>query len=335
MPRQPAERPAPTYPGGDGMSGSVVGLALGGGGIRGLAHVGVIQVLAEAGLEPDLLAGTSMGSLVAAIYALGWSPGAMEELAFTLRREDIYDPTLRWQDLVSLAVRLAASFYGWSRSQARPPAGLLRGDKLEGVVRRVTGDARWRDLRRPLAIMATDIASACPVVFAPEAFGPSIASHLQGAAVISDATLAEACRSSTAVPGIFTPRRLGARLLVDGGVSDNVPVAVLRAMGADMVVAVDVARPTQREAEALWEVIAASFAVVTEARVREQLSRHADVVIRPMVPDLSLLDFDHAAESIQAGREAARAILPDLILRLGRPPQDLGLTTATAAPPPA
>ncbi|MGE5589254.1 MAG: patatin-like phospholipase family protein [Bacillota bacterium] len=318
------------------MAAKVVGLALGGGGLRGLAHVGVIQVLSEAGLEADLVAGTSMGSLVAAFYALGWSPETMEELSVRLRREDFYDPALKWRDLVPLAVKLVASFYGWSRGQTKSPAGLLRGDKLETMVRRITGDARWRDLQRPLAIMATDILSACPVVFAPDAFGPAIAGSLPGAAVIGGATLAEACRCSTAVPGVFAPRRLEGRLLVDGGVSDNVPVAVLRAMGADLVVAVDVAKPPRREADALWEVVAASFEVVSQARVREQLSRHADVVIRPVVPAFSLLDTGHAAESIEAGRAAARSALPDILRQLDRPQPDRGFTAAPAAiPPPA
>lgn len=295
------------------MTRRVVGLALGGGALRGLAHVGVLQVLAEAGLQVDVVAGTSMGGLVSALYAVGWTPEQMEALSLSLRRDQLYDPALRWRDLVSLAMWLSASFYGWPwRRDVQSPAGLLRGDKLEEQLRLWTGSARLGDVKVPLAVLAADLLTGRPVVFAPPAFTPGIAARIPEAAVVSEATLAEACRASTAVPGIFVPKPLGGYSLVDGGIVDNVPAGLLRAMGADVVIAVDVAGARRPAGASFWEVVAGSIEVMTDARARSQLALHADYVLHPDPPDLSLLDLEHVPEAIEAGRRAARAALSEL-----------------------
>lgn len=295
------------------MGRRLVGLALGGGGLRGLSHIGVLQVLTEAGLQVDMIAGTSMGGLVAALYAAGWSPEEMEALSLSLRRDQVYDPAVGWRDLMSWVMRLSAAFYGWPwRFDVRPPAGLLRGDKLERLLRLWTKDLHLADLTRPLAMMATDVRKGKPVVFVPADYAPAIAAFLPEATVVSHATLATACRASTAVPGIFAPKRLGDQVLVDGGIVDNVPAGLLRAMGADVVVAVDVARARRPDSTAFWEILADSIELMADTRIRPQLTLHADDVLRPEVPDLNLLELDRVREAIQAGRAAARAALPRL-----------------------
>lgn len=291
-----------------------VGLAFGGGGLRGMAHIGVLQVLAEAGLQVDLFAGTSSGSLIAALGAMDWPAARMEQVSCSLSREQLYDPAVRWLDLVRLGMQLSASFYGlrW-RSKTQPPSGLLRGDKLEGLVHSWTAGSSFSALPHPLAVIATDLRSATPVVFAPPDFDDGIGENIQGAAVLTGATIAEACRASTAIPGVFRPKALGGRLLVDGGISDNVPARVLRAMGADVVVAVDLGLPNRSNSLAMWDVLAASMELMTDVRTRSELSHYADYVIRPRVPDLGLTEVERIAESIQAGRDAARAALDELL----------------------
>lgn len=314
------------------MAHRTVGLALGGGGLRGFAHIGVLQVLYGAGLGPDLIAGTSSGSLVAALAATGWEPAEMARLARGIQRQHVYDLALDWRGVIRLGLHLSASFYGWPRRFSfRPPSGLLRGDKLERLVADWTHGVGFEGLQRPVAVVATDLRAAEPVVFAPDAYAAGIAAGLPGVSVVTGASLAEACRASTALPGVFAPKTLDGRQLVDGGISDNVPVGVLRAMGAQVVVAVDLG-PSQRPPDlAMWDVLSASMEAITEARVRLELQRHADFVIRPQGPDLRLFDLDRLEEPLAAGREAARRVLPDLV-RLWAAAEATPGTAGPAAP---
>ncbi len=314
------------------MARKVVGLALGGGGLRGMAHIGVLQVLAEAGLQIDLFAGTSSGSLIAALGAMGWQAAEMEQVSRSLSRAQLYDPAIRWSDLLRLGVQLSASFYGlrW-RSKTQPPSGLLRGDKLEGLVHSWTNGSRFTGLLHPLAVIATDLRSAAPVVFAPPDFDGDISESIEGAAVMTGATIAEACRASTALPGVFRPKALAGRLLVDGGISDNVPVRVLRTMGADVVVAVDLGLPDRSDSLTMWDVLAASMELMTDARTRSELSRYADYVVRPRVPAVRLIELERMEESIQAGREAARQALPELLPLWTVAPAVVSLAASEAA----
>ncbi|MEA3374699.1 MAG: patatin-like phospholipase family protein, partial [Chloroflexota bacterium] len=178
-----------------------VGLALSGGGARGLAHIGVLKVLEQAGVPVDFLAGTSMGGLIAAAYAAGLSPEFMEQEALrmaSLRRLlALADPTML-------------------------QGGLFEGQKVREYLSDHLGDCTFDQLRLPLTLVSVDLNSGETVY-------------------LNQGRVADAVRATIALPGLFTPVERGGQLLVDGGLLNNLPTDVVRRMGADVVIAVDVA----------------------------------------------------------------------------------------------
>jgi len=238
-----------------------VGLALGSGGARGFAHIGVLKVLEAHEIFVDMLAGSSMGSLVGAFYANNIPPHMMEKLAVHLKRK-------HWLDLIV------------------PNLGFVAGVKIKELIRLLTHEKNIEDLAKPLAIVATDIETGERVVFRE---GP----------------IDQAVRASISIPGIFVPERVGDRLLVDGGVIDRVPITVTRDMGADIVIAVDVAQfDTKMKVHSIFDVIAQAIDVMEREILRHRMIS-ADLVIRPDVGHFSSVSYTGIAEIIAEGEKAA------------------------------
>ncbi|MDI3298479.1 MAG: patatin-like phospholipase family protein [Bacillota bacterium] len=291
------------------------GLALGAGGLRGLAHVGVLQALGEAGLRPAAIAGSSAGAIVAALYAAGWSPGEMEALARTLDARRLYD----------LAVgpgRLAAALARWLLGEAGLPngwlppypLGLIRGERLRRLLESWLGHRRFAELDLPLAVIATDLTRGRRVVFASAGRARALAEALERACPGPEVTVAEAVRASIAIPGLFEPYDWGQSLLADGGILDAVPADVLRAMGVQVAVAVDLgfADRRRRPIRNVLDLGMQAVELMGDALTRLTLDRHATLVIRPEVRDPGLTDFRHVAEIVARGYEAGREALPEL-----------------------
>jgi NTE family protein len=237
-----------------------VGLALGSGGARGLAHIGVLKALEAHGIKVDMLAGSSMGSLIAAVYANGIEPHMMEKLALNLKRK-------HWLDLTV------------------PGMGFVAGEKIKQLIRLLTHGKRIEELSKELAVVATDIETGERVVFRE---GP----------------VDQAVRASISIPGIFVPERVGDRLLVDGGVIDRVPITVIRDMGADLVIAVDVAQfDTPMKVTTIFDVIAQTIDVMEREILRHQILA-ADLVIRPDVGHYSSIAYTGVEEIIALGERA-------------------------------
>ncbi|HWI62857.1 MAG TPA: patatin-like phospholipase family protein [Symbiobacteriaceae bacterium] len=246
----------------------VVGLALGGGVVRGMAHIGVLQVLHEEGLPIDIIAGTSVGSLVGAVFAGGVSLDELERLV----------PTLSWRKLVGPT---------W------PQVGLLSNVKLGRFVESLIGPKRIEELPISYAAVAVDRDSGQEIV-------------------LRDGPVALAVRASTAIPGIFQPVPRGNRLLIDGGLVNNVPASVVRSMGADVVIAVDVRdynyfAPGQKGG-LLLSFLRAYDIMINKAAHSEL--EWADIPIRATCPGANPYGFKMAGALIEAGREQARLALP-------------------------
>ncbi|HEY6100150.1 MAG TPA: patatin-like phospholipase family protein, partial [Anaeromyxobacter sp.] len=235
-------------------------------------------VLEEARIPVELIVGTSVGSLVGAIYADGRNRFELEQLARALDRDDFFD------------FGVAPALFG---------TGLASGDRLEGWVRDHLRARRIEDLRIPYAAVATDLDT--------------------GAAVVLRAgDLARAVRASCAVPGVFQPVVQESRLLVDGGVVSNLPVREARALGADVVIAVDVsALAGKARPKNFVEVILRAVNILANEGV-EQAAREADVLVSPAVGELGLMDFGAKGKAIAAGQLAAREALPRIREALAR-----------------
>jgi NTE family protein len=249
-----------------------IGLALGGGAARGFAHIGVIQVLEEAGIRPALVVGTSAGSLVAALYASGHSGPQMAALALAMDEGAITD---------------------WSF----PGRGLIRGEALARYVRQHTGGQTIEAMKLPLGIVATDLDSGAPILFQRGDTGVAV-------------------RASSAVPAVFQPVRIGTREYVDGGLVSPVPVRFARQMGAELVVAVDIAAPPEGNATSdAVKMLLQTFTIMGRSISHFEL-RDADVVLRPSMAGMSSADFGARSRAIAAGREVATRQLPELKARI-------------------
>ncbi len=271
-----------------------IGLALGGGAARGLAHIGVLEVLAEAAIPIHMVTGCSAGALVGALLAAGISAHQQHDLVHGLD----------WGAVSTLSLRLPRLSKLGSALQGLP-LGLLDLDKLMEWMGGILGEVRtFGQLQLPFAAVATDIVSGELVI-------------------MNDGEIAPAVRASCSVPGIFTPFRRDGRLLVDGGVIANLPVQAVRQMGAEYVIAVDLLpMPGARRREPENIVDLALTSLYTLIRANQAYANHADCVIAPAIEDFSLVELSAAEDLIAAGRAAAEAVLPRLRA-------DLALTPAT------
>ena len=284
------------------------GLALSGGSLRGAAHIGVLSVLEENNLRPDFIAGTSSGSLVAAFYALGMSAGQMTEILDDLSAKKLYDLNLSWTTLFNLLVNGAIWLFKAPPEAYRAmPTGLLKGIKLTNWIDEMTKQRRFYDTHIPLAVMATDINTGEAVCYHSPGYGPGKAKLTKKLILKEDVNLSLALRASTAIPGVFTPVEIDGRLLVDGGVVDNLPSEVLRAMGANRVLAVNLGYPGQQKKRLDNAASIAAQAIDIMARDITTFRgiRSADFVINPQIFDVGLTDFDKIRECVQRGRDAA------------------------------
>jgi len=247
-----------------------IGLALGGGAARGFAHVGVIQVLEEAGIQPQLVTGTSAGSLVAAIYASGKKGEELQRVALTMEEAAIADWTLPL----------------FSR-------GMLRGEALARYVNTQVRSRLIEEMPIPLGIFATDLKTGAGVLFQRGDTGTAV-------------------RASSAVPAVFQPVKISGRDYVDGGLVSPVPVRAARGMGAELVIAVDISSPPEGSVtDGTLEILLQTFSIMGKSINSLEL-RDADVVVRPALSGISSGDFSARRRSIEAGRAAMLAAMPQL-----------------------
>ena len=281
-----------------------VGLVLGGGGARGAAHVGVLKVLERERIPVCAIAGTSMGAVVGSLYASGMSPTDIEVALASVDWKDLFEddtaraglPMRRKEAQLNYRAELEA---GWRDGAPVFPSGAVQGQKLGLLLRRLmlraSQTARFDELPIPFRAIATDIVSGERVVFA-------------------EGDLAMAVRASMAVPAVFAPAEIDGRILVDGGIVDNVPIDVVRDMGADVVIAVNVGSPLLTR-DAMRTPIDVAYQMVS-VLIQEKTNRSiaslgdGDVLIVPPLGTFSSAAFEQAVTVIGKGVEAAEAEAP-------------------------
>jgi NTE family protein len=248
-----------------------IALVLGGGAARGFAHVGVIRALEQEKVPIDMIIGTSVGSLIGAIYAYDTNSFELEWTAFSLEKDQVFD-------------------YGIF--SAFTSMGPVKGDKLEEFVKSKV-PVNIEDLKLPFAAVATDLNRGTRVV-------------------IDHGPVARAVHASSAIPGVFNPVDYQGKILVDGGVMDNIPISVAREKGADIVIAVDISENVINfNITNLIDVMVQSINIMFRENVVHKL-KDADVVIVPAVGDVGMLDFSQKKRCMQAGIEATQRAMPDI-----------------------
>ncbi len=280
-----------------------IGVALSGGGALGTAHIGVLKVLEELRVPVDCIAGTSMGAIVGGLYALGLDASELEALVLDMDWRAVLDDRvdrrrLPFRRKVDDLTYLSAVEIGFNGGRFQLPASLIAGHRLGFELQSLTvpavGLASFDELPIPFRAVATDLETG-------------------EAVVLSSGDLGRAIRASMAVPGVFPAMEIDGRLLVDGGLVQNLPVDLVRAMGADIVIAVDVGEKlrTRDELRSLTQ-IAGQLVSMTIARNVQDQSHGADVYLKVDLEGSSSTQFERAAEMIPRGEAAARELEPVL-----------------------
>lgn len=262
-----------------------IALVLGGGGLKGFAHIGVLAALEEKGIKPAVLAGTSIGSLICAAAAAGMPVEDMTEHAKSLRRRDLF----RLNRLGMLIERSHAP-------------SIYQGAPLREVLASIIGDARFEDLNNRLLVNTVDLQRGSPVVW--------------GLPGLQDVSVLDAVYASCALPGFYPPGDVGGRSCVDGGVVDNLPTGVA-SQGMDAVIAVDTGSSslvTEREIAhqgftAIYMRAATTMMHALQLAPLEQWTGPPMILIRPRVSHIGWFSFSHTEELIDAGYRAAMEAL--------------------------
>jgi NTE family protein len=280
-----------------------VGLVLGGGGARGAAHVGVLEVLERLRVPVDCVAGTSMGALVAGAWAAGLSPAQMREELAKADWDAMFQDNPEFPDLNFRSKRLSQRFLAGSETGitadgAVAPPGVVSGQRIKlffnQLVRSDAGERELQQLPLPVSIIATDIGTGERVVY-------------------RDGPLTQAMRASMSVPGLMAPLEYRGRKLVDGGLVDNLPIREVRERcGAQVVIAVNVGSPPLAPAQVtgLLSITTQMVALLTEQNVSTSIAslKPTDIYIKPDLGDISAAAFERNAEAADKGRAAAETL---------------------------
>ena len=272
-----------------------IGIALGGGGARGLAHIPILEVFEELGLQPVCVAGTSIGAILGVLYCSGIPPSQIRHklTEVSLSGEE------RWRDL--LGKREILKWLDITRFQFDRSA-LLRSDRVMDILFSDVGPRRFEDLHTPLKIVATDFWAREPVV-------------------LDRGELIPALKASMAVPGVFPPVEIEGRLLVDGGMVNPVPYDLLPPE-CDITIAVDVAgrrTSSSDETPSMADLVFNAFQIAARSIVHEKLCRvKPDIYVEPDIEDIRLLEFYKAAQVFRQAQPAKEQFKRELELQLER-----------------
>ena len=303
-----------------------IGLALSGGGARGLAHIGVIKVLEELRVPISCITGTSMGSVVGGSYASGTPVSQLEEMALKTDWDEVFRDNPPRADVASERKlddykTLFAPQFGIKNGSIALPKGIIAGVSIQSFLRALTersaGITDFRKLPIPFSAVAADIVTG-------------------DAVVLDHGSVAGAMRASMSVPGAIAPFEIDGRLLVDGGIANNLPIDEARKLCADVVIAVNISTPPLKRAEikSAFTVLAQLINFLGKTTVDQQLKNlnERDVLIAPDLGDISSVSFDRATEAIRIGEETTRK-LADSLRRYSLPPEQYAALRAKQTVP--
>jgi len=258
-----------------------ISLVLGGGGMRGISHIGVLKTMARLGIVPDEIIGTSMGGIVGALYAMGVSTADMEGIIGDLSKKDYFK------------LNLVKFFLRGGRSPS-----IYKGENFHSFLQEVLSEKEFSALQKPFFTNAIALGTGANVFW--------------GLPLLDDISIPDAVYSSCALPGIFEPLEFKGQHYIDGGIGDSLPLRFAKSRGADIVIGVDLSvKGTQKKVEyrdSLPFVLYRAFEIAEEIVVEQMLHAHVDpsgVLIQPKVGHLGRFDFEHLPEVVALGEEAA------------------------------
>ena len=276
-----------------------IGLALAGGGAKGSAHIAVLKALEENNIAVDYIAGTSIGAYVGGLYALGYSADEIQTIMFEADFNRGYSDAIAREDLTFRRKQQKDRFnipfeFGFRNGRLQAASGLLQGQTMSELYRGSVGAIPnlddFDDLPIPFRAVATDLVTS-------------------NAVVLDRGDMIRVMQASATVPGALTPTEIDERLLVDGGLSNNLPITLVREMGADIVIAVDISATllARQDLQNSVSVLRQITAFLTNRSVLDERTRlePADIYIRPEINQLSTTDFSVLPRAFEAGTAAA------------------------------
>lgn len=280
---------------------STLAIVLSGGGAKGIAQVGVLRMLEEEGIRPDLITGTSIGSILGGLYAIGYSIEDLEELANSLDWAYYFDDEIE-RRYFPIYERMTAERYqlrfSFDKGKISLPKGVVRGKKIALLLSRLTIPAHnihnFNDFEIPYRGIATDFETGEAIAF-------------------EEGDLADVMRASMSIPSVFVPFEIGDKIFIDGGVTRNLPVEDAIYMDADKIIAIDIGAPLYNRDNlgSMLDVLdqTSSFRIVESNNEQATL---ADVVIKPEIADISALSFDQNDRLMFRGKKATEKMMPEI-----------------------
>lgn len=274
-----------------------VGLVLSGGGAKGLAHIGVIKVLEEAGIKPDYIAGTSMGSIIGGLYASGYTPAELDSIVRAVDWSVVLSDNVPLTDVVPIEKNDYNRFqleFDITKNGLKIPSGVVRGQRISELLSKLTWNVsdieNFDDLPIPFRCVAADLISGQTHVF-------------------DSGDLMIAMRASMAIPTVFTPVEIDSMYLVDGGVLDNFPVRTAIKMGADIIIGVNVGfkdYPKKEDLNSLPKVLLNAASIVSNTSTVDNIELTNYIISPNLDPDYTTSSFEDGVAIMERGEKAAR-----------------------------
>jgi NTE family protein len=276
--------PSSNTPGADRPPARIA-LALGGGAARGFAHIGVIKALEAQGISPDIIVGTSAGSVVGALYASGLNGFQIQELSMNMEEDQVLDGSGLYRCIAETLI-----------SDKR---GCIVGQALQNFINKNVNGRPIEKLNKTFAAVATNLSNGEMAVFRSGNTGMAV-------------------RASSSVPVFFQPVTISGQDYVDGGLVAPVPSSVARSIGADFVIAVDISdRPQDRSTAGISDILWQTFSIFGQTINRRDQSS-ADIIVRPVTSGLPSADVSGRNKAVLEGEKSVAAILPELKARLAK-----------------
>lgn len=288
-----------------------VGIALGGGGIRGVTHIGILEAFCQQGVPIDIMVGSSVGGLITGLYGTGFTPEDLKRLAMEFKEGKYFDFEVNFSRAFKILVKMLATKLDMVPEDNLK--GLISGWEIEHFLLEQTAGKYFNQTNIPIAITATDLKTGELIIFTDNEFSSSL-QKMKDNIFITDKRIFRAIRATISIPGFFVPPRIGGRLLVDGGVKDNVPVDILAELEADIIVAVDLGFAIQDDSliRNPLDMVLQSIDVMGQEVANLKLDDYADVIIRPQLGEASLTDIEKIPYFLQLGKKIGNKFAPEV-----------------------
>ena len=276
-----------------------LGLALSGGGVKGAAHIGVIQALEEENISIDVISGTSSGSIVLALYAMGYT---------TREMRDLFD------EFAKVLIETSPKYFITHVKQNKTflPEGTRSGENIELAVNEVARYKRMfniKDIRMPIAIPAVDIVQGKEFVFTNNEHEEEY--------YLKNVSISKAVRASCSFPGIYAPCTYKDHSFLDGGILNNVPVKEAKKLGADKVIAIKFEEEKMSKKSNIYSILLRTLDIMT-GRIAEENLKESDYIIELPIEKVGLLDISKLEECYQIGYKKAKELMPEIKEMIGK-----------------